>query len=212
MATQTTPEEIYTAPASIRSFERFASICALLAGVFGFLYALSFVILRSTLLSGLFLMLGGLLATAVLLAVYNRVRATDATFALWALLLGITGALGAAVHGGYDLANGLNTPANTIAGAIAILPSPIDPRGLLSFGVAGLGLFVFSWLIGRSGQFPRGLHYWGYLLALLFIVLYPGRLILLSPTNPLLFIPVLLSGFLVNPVWYLWLGFALWRK
>ncbi len=73
-----------------------------------------------------------------------------------------------------------------------------------------VGLFVLSWLIGRSGQFPRGLNYWGYLLAILFIILYLGRLILFSPTNPLVFVPVLLSGFLVNPVWYLWLGFALW--
>ena len=212
MATQTTPEGTSAAPASFRSFERFASICALVAGVVGLLYARSFVILHNTLLSGLFLMLGGLLATAVLLAVYHRVRATDATFALWAVLLGITGALGAAVHGGYDLANALNTPTNTITETIASLPNPIDPRGFLTFGVAGLGLFVLSWLIGRSGRFPRGLHYWGYLLATLFLILYLGRLVLLSPTNLLVFIPVLLSGFLVNPVWYLWLGFALWRK
>jgi len=70
----------------------------------------------------------------------------------------------------------------------------------LTFGVAGLGLLVLSWLIGRSGRFPRGLHYWGYVLAVLFLILYPGRLVLLSPTNPLILIPVLLSGFLVNPV------------
>jgi hypothetical protein len=212
MTTQTTPVDTYAAPVLSRSFERFASICAILAGVVGFLYAFSFVVLRNTLLSGLFLMLGGLLATSVLLAVYHRVRITDAPFALWAVLLGIAGALGSAVHGGYDLANALGTPTNTITETIARLPNPIDPRGLLTFGVAGLGLFVLSWLIGRSGHFPRGLHYWGYLLALLLLILYLGRLVLFSPTNPLIFIPVLLSGFLVNPLWYLWLGFALWRK
>jgi hypothetical protein len=212
MATQTTPVDTYAAPVVSRFFERFASICAPVAGVVGFLYALFFVVLRNTLLSGLFLMLGGLLATSVLLAIYYRVRTTDAPFALWAVLLGITGALGSAVHGGYDLANALNTPTNTITQTIARLPNPVDPRGLLTFGVAGLGLFVLSWLIGRSGQFPRGLHYWGYLLATLFLILYLGRLVLFSPTSPLIFIPVLLSGFLVNPVWYLWLGFALWRK
>ncbi len=212
MATQTTSEGTYAAPAVSRPFERFASICALVAGVVGFLYALSFVVQHSPLLSGLFLMLGGLLTTAVLLAVYHRVRTTDASFALWAVLLGITGALGSAVHGGYDLANALGTPTNTITGTIAGLPNSIDPRGLLTFGVAGLGLFVLSWLIGRSGHFPRGLHYWGYLLAVLFLILYLGRLVIISPTSPIIFIPVLLSGFLVNPVWYLWLGFALWKK
>lgn len=211
MATQTTTEDASVASTSTRSFERFASVCAILAGIVGLLYAVSFVILRSTLLSGLFLMLGGLLATAVLLAVYHRVRGTDATFALWAVLLSIAGALGSAAHGGYDLANALNTPTNTITETIARLPNPVDPRGLFTFGLVGLGLFILAWLIGRSGQFPRGLNYWGYLLASLLIILYLGRLILFSPTNPLVFVPVLLSGFVVNPVWYLWLGFALWR-
>jgi len=128
MATQTTPVDTYPASVVSRSFERFASICALVAGVVGFLYALSFVVLRNTLLSGLFLMLGGLLATSVLLAVYHRVRTTDASFALWAVLLGITGALGSAIHGGYDLANALGTPTDMLTETIARLPNPIDPR------------------------------------------------------------------------------------
>ncbi len=51
------------------SFERFAGTCAVLAGVAGFLYAVAFVVLQNVLLSGLFLMLGGLLSTAVLVAV-----------------------------------------------------------------------------------------------------------------------------------------------
>jgi hypothetical protein len=212
MATQTATNDPNAALTPSRSFERFASVCAILAGIVVLLYAVSFVILRSTLLSGLFLMLGGLLTTAVLLAVYNRVRTTDATFALWAMLLSITGALGSAVHGGYDLANALNTPSNTITQTFATLPNPIDPRGLLTFGLSGLGLFVLAWLIGRSRQFPHWLPYWGYLLAILFIILYLGRLILFSPSNPLIFAPVLLSGFLVNPVWYFWLGFALLRS
>ena len=55
-----------------------------------------------------------------------------------------------------DLANALSTPTNTLTETIARLPNPIDPRGLLTFGVAGLGLFVLSWLIRRSGHFPRG--------------------------------------------------------
>lgn len=68
------------------SFEQFAGTCAVLAGVTGFLYALAFVVLQNVLLSGLFLMLGGLFSTAVVAAVYDRLRETDAAFALWALL------------------------------------------------------------------------------------------------------------------------------
>src|SRR5215467_5787395 len=122
MATQTTVNDTHATLTQSRSFESFASICAILAGIFGLLYAVSFVILRSTLLSGLFLMLGGLLTTAVLIAVYNRVRMTDGAFALWAVLLTTAGAFGSAIHGGYDLANALNTPTNAITETVARLP------------------------------------------------------------------------------------------
>src|SRR6266508_6872706 len=92
------------------AYERFAGVCAILTGVAGFLYAVAFILLRNPLLSALFLLLTGLLSTVALVAVYRRLRATDADFALWALLLGFTGALGAAIHGGYDLANAINPP------------------------------------------------------------------------------------------------------
>lgn len=130
----------------------------------------------------------------------------EATFALWALLLGMAGALGSAAHGGYDLANAVNPPPS-----IPDLPNPIDPRGLLTFGVAGLALFVVAWLIVDGGQFPKSLGYLGYASAVLLVALYLGRLIFLDPTNPVIVIPALLSGFLVNPVFYLWLGLTLLR-
>ncbi|HJQ29464.1 MAG TPA: hypothetical protein VJ827_08990, partial [Rubrobacter sp.] len=79
------------------SFERFAGICAILAGVSDLLYAIAFLVLQNILLSGLFLMLGGLLTSVALLAVYERLRETDASFALLALVLGLAGSLGSAV-------------------------------------------------------------------------------------------------------------------
>ena len=185
------------------SFEQFAGTCAVLAGMTGFLYALAFVVLQN----GLFLMLGGLFSTAVLAAVYDRLRETDATFALWALLLGIAGALGSAVHGGYDLANAIHPQPS-----IPDLPNPVDPRGLLTFGIAGVALFVVAWLILRSGRFPRGLGYLTCLSAILLVALYLGRLIILEPTNPVILVPALLNGFLVNPALYIWLGLALLRS
>jgi hypothetical protein len=151
----TQPFENEAAPLRPTSFERFAGTCAVLAGVAGFLYAVSFVVLQNVLLSGMFLMLGGLLSTAVLAAVYDRLRETDASFALRALLLGIAGALGSAVHGGYDLANAINPPPS-----IPDLPNPVDPRGLLTFGIAGVALFVVAWLIVRGGKFPKARVIW----------------------------------------------------
>ncbi len=189
------------------SFEKFAGWSALLAGISGFLYAIAFIVLRSDLLSALFLMLGGLLSTAALTALYQRLRGTDGGFALLALLLGLSAALGSAIHGGYDLSNALHPPATINVD----LPNPIDPRGLLTFGIAGLGLLLFSWLLTQNMDFPRTLAYLGILSSILMIVLYLGRLIVLQATSLIIVIPALLEGFIVNPLWYIWLGLTLMR-
>jgi hypothetical protein len=206
MTTGTAGSDTRAVRARSAPFERFAGACAILTGISGFLYAVAFVVLQDALLSGLFLMLTGLLTTAALVAVYERLRETDASFALLALLLGIAGALGSAVHGGYDLANVINPPPS-----MPDLPNPVDPRGLLTFGVAGAALFIVAWLIGRGGRLPRGLGYLGYVSAVLLLALYLGRLIVLDPTNPVILGPALLNGFLVNPIFYLWLGLTLLR-
>jgi hypothetical protein len=209
MSTQSASNSVEIITTRTSSFERFAGLSAILAGITGLLYSISFIVLKNDLLIALFLMLGGLFSTAALAAIYNRLKETDATFALWALFLSVAGAFGAIIHGGYDLANVINPPAANIA--LASLPSTIDPRGLLTFGVAGLGIFGIAWLMGRGRQFPRGLSYLGYLLAVLLVILYLGRLIILDPKNPLVLVDALLSGFIVNPVWYVWLGLVLWE-
>jgi len=210
MATETTTGSVVASAPTSAVFDRFAGVCAILAGAGGLLYGVSFVILKSSALSSLFLLLGGLLATFVFTALYSRLQAVNASFALWAFLLAIVGQLGAVMHGGYDLANAINPqPANA---QLASLPSAVDPRGLLTFGLTGLSLLVIARLMGLSRSFPRALSYLAYLLAILLIVLYLGRLILLNPANPLLLGTALLSGFLVGPLWYIWLGIQLLRK
>jgi hypothetical protein len=207
MTTGTFGQDSGTVRARPASFERFAGACALLASVSGFMYAVAFVVLQDALLSGLFLMLGGLFTTAVMVAVYERLRETDASFALLALLLAVAGSLGMAVHGGYDLANVINPPPN-----LPELPNPVDPRGLLTFGVAGVALLLVSWLIRRGGRLPGGLAYLGYASAVLLLALYLGRLIVLDPTSPAILVPALLNGFFVNPTFYLWLGLVFLRS
>ena len=189
--------------------ERFAGLCAILAGLSGFLYSISFVFLKNGLLLALFLMLGGLFATVVLTALYRRVQTVEATLARLAWILGIVGAFGAIIHGGYDLANAINPPAPNFALAIASLPSSIDPRGLLTFGVAGISFLCFAWLIGRSASFSSSMSYLTYLLGILLVVLFISRLIILDTRNPLIVIVGSLSGFIANPLWYLWLGTTL---
>lgn len=195
-----------------RGFQRFGGLMAILGGVAGFLYAISFIIARNTLFSSLFLMLLGILATAAFVAVYYRVRSADQSFALWALLVGLAGAVGTAAHGGYDLAYNINAPATPPPPEVLALPSQVDPRGLLAFGFAGISLFVFSWLILRSRTLPSGLGYLGYLSAVLLVILYVGRLIVLDPANPIVLVPALVNGFVAGPLWYVWLGVALWQR
>lgn len=196
-----------------KTFEKFAGTSAILAGITGFLYAVAFIVISRNnpqlgkLLSSLFLLLLGFLSVAALVAVYNRLQAINSGFALWALILGIVGAVGANIHGGFDLANAINPPTT-----MTDLPSQVDPRGLLTFAYSGIAVFVISWLISKGGQFPRALGVLGYIAAILLLVIYLGRLIILDPTNPILLWPVLVNGFGVYPVWYVWLGVALLRQ
>lgn len=190
------------------SFNSLAGWLAILAGVFGLLYAIAFVIITRSrpelgvLLSALFLLLGGLSSLFALTGLFQSLREVESSYALLAFVLSIGAAAGSLIHGGYDLSNALHPPATLNTD----LPSAIDPRGLLTFGVASIGLFVFSWLINTSDKFPKGLAYLGYLSAFLMIVLYLGRLIILDPSSRLILLPAALEGFLVNPIWYIWLG------
>ena len=190
------------------AFDRLGGWAAVLAGIIGLAYSISFVLLKNPLLYSLFLMLGGLFSAAALVALFDRLAEVDATAARFGLLLALAGALGAAVHGAYDLANAINPPAEGAA-ALADLPNQVDPRGFLTFGVAGLALLVAGFLIGRSQRFPAGFAALTYVLAVLLIIVYLGRLIVLTASSPLVLLPAAVTGFLVNPAWYIWLGITL---
>ncbi len=196
------------------SFGSLGGLCAILAGSAGFLYAVSFLIVARAspdaglLWSAVFLTLGGVLSTGALTAVYERLRASNEPAALWALLLGIAGVMGAAIHGGYNLAAAVHP----FAGASADAPSQIDPRGLLTFGVTGVAFVIIGRLIADGGGLPRGLGSLAYLQGALLILLYLGRLIILTPTHPLIVIPAIVAGFVTGPAWYIWLGLVLRRS
>ena len=104
-------------------------------------------------------------------------------------------------------ANALHPPASLNTD----LPNPIDPRGLLTFGLAGLGLLLLSSLAGQNETIPKRLAYLGYFSAILMIILYLGLLIVVQATSLVIVIPALLEGFIVNPIWYVWLGLTLFR-
>ena len=208
---------------SAAAYERFAGVCALVAAVGSLAYSVAFVVLKNAGLYSALLMIGGLVTAAVLVGVYSRVRAAGAEVAGLALLLGVIGAMGSLSHGAYDLANAIHpeaSPAQVIAAtsskALATLPSEIDARGVMTFGIAGVAILLFSWLIARAGNLPRGLGYLGYLLGALLVIVYLGRLIVLDPTTSTgtiaVLAPAALTGLIVNPAWLFWLGAALLRR
>ena len=200
------------------AFYHMAGACAIAAGIAGFVYSVAFIGLvvlgnapeLGVVISSLALLAGAVLTVIVFAGLYRLLLDRGGGLTLVALLLGVTGAVGAAIHGGYDLALAIHPPDGDL-GVVGSLPNAIDPRGLLTFGVSGIAALVASALIARHPDLPRGLAYLGYVAGVLLILIYLGRLIILTPTNPLVAGPAALAGFLVNPAWYLWLGFSLRR-
>jgi hypothetical protein len=182
-------------------------LAGILTGIFSLLYAVFYLLVEGRLHDlppPLFLGLGGLLATAVVIALYAHVRDAEPLFAAWALALGIFGQIGAAVHGAYGFAQvvtpGLSGP------DVSHLPDPVDPLGFLTFSVMGISIFVFAWLIGRSGSLPRELGYLGYLLALALVVLCLGSLVGNNTTSLLILLPCAVASRLATAAWNIWLG------
>jgi hypothetical protein len=192
-----------------------AGLAATLVAAGSFLYSAAFITTQATdaraarLLTALLLLVVGLGAVAVMASLYLRLRNADEGVALIALVFGVSSAVGSAIHGGFDLANVVNAPE---AGALGGGPNPVDPRGLMTFGAAALSVALWSWLVLRGRAWDRRLASLGYLSAVLLVVIYLGRLIALDPTNPVLLLPALVEGFVVNPAWFAWVGRSFARE
>ncbi len=201
------------------AYERLAGIGAIAAGIGGLVYSVAFLggvvagkapELGITVAS-IALMAGGFLSVMVLVALYRRLLDSAAAVGLLGLMLVAVGATGAMVHGGYDLAVTLQPPVTDVL-AEAQLPHPMDPRGLLTFGISGLGLLVIAMQSRRSATLPANLATLGMAVGLLLIVVYLGRLIVLDPTNLLVAVPAGLTGLILSPAFYIWLGVELRRR
>ena len=196
------------------AFMRFAGGSGIITAISSLLYAVFFLLVKGSahqLLPPLLLAVGGLLASAVLTALYSLVREADPLFALWALALGLLGQLGALIHGVHDLALVL-APAPANAPDLGNLPSQLDPRGLLAFGFTGLSTLILSWLALRGAALPRGLGYLGCVLGILLIALFLGALFTNDASSLFILVPGGLASLIANPAWLLWLGITLLRR
>ena len=193
-------------------YQRVAGIAAFFVGFGALVYAILFV----TIVEGntetepwfAILMLGAVATVPVLIALYYTLRPYDQAAALTALVLGLFGALGGVLHGGYELGLLVTPPEN-----VAAYPGPESiSKGVLRYLVAGLALLVVAWLVWASGLLPRGIAYLAALGGALLVFVYIGRLYdFITPGDYVSLIPPLAYGFLVHPLLYGWLGLIFWR-
>lgn len=193
-------------------FDRWAGWAAALAVVSSLVYTVGFVggsrgLIDANLgafLAAKGLTAGGLLSAVALFAVYGRVRDAG-PLAQLGLVFGLVGTMGAALHGAYDLANVLHPEA---AGTLGGGPFPADPRGFLTFGVAGLGVLALSWAGMQGGRLRRNLLWLGLVFGVVLVVIYLSRLIVLDANSMLVLGPAVV-GAVISPIWYGWLAYLL---
>ena len=202
-----------------RAYERDAGSTAIVAGIGGIVYSVAFLggvvagwaPQLGIIVASIALMVGALLSVAVLIAVYQRLAGDSRAVGLIGLVLVAMGAAGAIAHGGFDLANAIQPPTIDVL-ADAGLPNPVDPRGVMTFALSGLGLLLLSALARGDRALPRGLATLGVAVGVLLVIVYLGRLIILTPTNPLVAVPAALTGLVLSPAFYIWLGLELRRS
>lgn len=196
-----------------RRFERLAGYCALFVGLGALVYAILFI----TIVEGntetepwfAILLIGAIATVPVLVALYCRFAEFDQGLALTTLALGLFGALGGIVHGGYELAL-LTTPPDVEIGAY---PGPESvAKGVLRYLVAGLSLLLVAWLVRSSGLLPRGIAYLAGLGGVLLVFIYVGRLYdFITPGDYVSLLPPLVYGLVVHPLLYGWIGLTFLR-
>jgi hypothetical protein len=197
-----------------RSFERFSGVSAILVGIGGFVYAALFaIIVAGEAPRGVrelwfaTLMLGAVVSTVVAVALYHRLRETDVSVALLALLLGVAGALGGILHGGSNLSRIIESPGSGVPDV------QLDPKGILRYAVAGLALLLIGWLILKGGQLARWLGLLAYAGGAVLVFIYVGRLYdFITPDDKVTLIPPFLFGFVLYPALYIGLGLELLRE
>lgn len=192
-------------------FERLAGVCALFVGFGALVYAILFI----TIVEGntetepwfAILLAGALTSVPVTIALYLRLRAFDEGAALTAFVLGLFGALGGIIHGGYELA-AIVTPPNEgyYPGVESV------SKGVLRYLVAGLALLLIAWLVWASALLPRGIAIVAAIGGVLLVVIYIGRLFdFITPGDYVSLIPPLVYGLVVHPLLYGWIGLTFLR-
>jgi hypothetical protein len=153
------------------------------------------------------LLIGALTTVPVMIALYFRLRAYDQAAALTLLVLGLFGALGGILHGGYELAALVTPPEQGYYPGVESVA-----KGVLRYLVAGLALLLLAWLVWASALLPRGIAWLAAVGGALLVFIYIGRLFdFITPGDYVSLIPPIVYGFVVHPLLYGWLGLTFLR-
>jgi hypothetical protein len=184
-----------------RSFSRFAAASAAVAVVTSLVYSVTFALVVrkgyhwAEWASSAALLTGALAAIVVVLAARERFGGREPQFAQLAVVLGLAGALGSAVHAAYDLA-ALAKPADSDALGL----SPTDPRGFATFALTGLALGLFGVLGHSAGALSARTRAVALVTAASLVVVFVGRLALLDPNRLVIKVLALACGVVLNPL------------
>lgn len=185
-----------------------ATFAAYAGAIGGVLYGVAFVILENVTAASILLMLGGLLSTVILFHLGTTLFPVNEPVARWALVIGMIASVMTVAHAGYDLANQFHPPDAAVD--LAGYPNSVDPRGLATFGLAGVAYLTLATLMSRSDSYAKGLARLGQALGAILIVIYLGRLIILDPENIVVRI-ALAAGIVSNTAFLWWLG-RVWSR
>ncbi|MDE3091443.1 MAG: DUF4386 family protein [Chloroflexota bacterium] len=152
-------------------------------------------------------------ALFAIVAVYYRIRSANEGWALFATLIGEIASVGTVAASFYQVAN-LKFIASAFtaspAAALAALgaPSPINPFGIMTFGLTALWFLIAAWLMLRT-DLPKLL---GYLGLIAFADLTLGFVASVAGIPLLSTLAAVIAGAVGGPIFWLWLGVLLRRE
>jgi hypothetical protein len=146
-------------------------------------------------------------------AVYYRVRAVGEAWTFFATLVGVIAAVGTIANALYQVANYRFLAAGSsdaFAQAIGVFSAqpPINPFGIMTFGLTGFWFLIISILMLKT-NLPKLLAYLGFVAV---ADLFFGFIVSLLGLNDLTTYAGVIAGAVGGPIFWLWLGILLWRK
>jgi len=185
-------------------FRRTASWCAFGIAALSLLYAVVFLgfvrtdaanTTASALANG-FIGLSGILATFAVIAVGDRV---DGAAGRWLRVVGVGWALLSAAHG-------VSAAVSDAQGLATSAISATDPRGLATFGLAGLWSIVLGLAIRSGTSFPSGLGMVALVNGVDLLVLF---LATATGAGTLVLVTGGLASVILGPLQWAWIGRAM---